>query len=122
MTVAEALSMQIVVHVQGWGTMVALLIVVFAVKGYGAGSRRALIGSVGIVLLSAFQLIFLANVESVLGPLFNQGLVSQEDSASAKAAINLWNILVPLIAGGVGINLFTSWLTFVPDAKASERR
>ena len=89
------------------------------VKGYGAGSLRALLGSMALLVLSALQLIFLANIESVLGPLIARGAVSFQDSANTKFAIALWNVLVPLVAGGVGVNLFTAWLTHTTDAHAA---
>ena len=102
--------MQIVVQVQGWGMLLAFLVVSIFVKGHGPGSQRALAGSIGLVVLSALHLVFLANTDSVLGLLVEYGTVSRGESESTKATIALWNVVAPLI---VGVNLFTSWLTFV---------
>lgn len=114
--------MQMFVQLQSWGLLVVLLFVVVFVKGRGAGSWRALVGSIVLVALSALHVGFLSNIESVLAILVKHGTVSLAESENTKATVALWNVLAPLIAGGVGVNLFTSWLTFVPKASVSERQ
>lgn len=113
--------MQIVVQVQGWLLLVLLLCVAFIVKGNGAGSRRALASSIFLIVLSAGYLDFLSNIESIVRTLVENGRFSRGELESTKATISLWNVLAPLIAGGVGVNLFTSWLTFVPTASGSDQ-
>jgi hypothetical protein len=113
--------MQFIVQIQGWSMLLVLLIVAVLVKGHGAGSRRALASSIGLVVISALYLVYLQDIESLLRPLVEYGTVSRGELESIKATIALWNVLAPLIAGGVGVNLFTSWLTFVPSASRSDQ-
>lgn len=77
------------------------------------GQKAMLFGSIALMGIAIAFLSTSSNLESVL----LYGTLSPEVQAKSpsidvqRARIAIWNIVVPLFIGGVGVNVFSAWLS-----------
>ena len=86
------------------------------------GSKALLIGSIALLGIAAAFLFTASNVEAVLlyGRLPSTPESSSQNVDVQRIRIALWNIVVPLIIGGLGVNLLSNWIATYMERRKCE--
>ena len=105
-----------VVSASGYAQFILSAVVIVAMLCY----RREwvkLIGSISLMLVALAFLFSAINFESVLlYGTFPPEVQSKYPPVDVQRAhIAFWNIVVPLFIGGIGVNVFSSWLVKFMD-------
>ena len=86
------------------------------------GDTAMLVGSLLLIVIAAAFLFTASNLETVLlyGTLPSTSQSSPPSVDVQRARIALWNIVVPLLIGGLGIGLFSNWVGTYMTRKSGE--
>ncbi|CAN5896806.1 hypothetical protein BH11PSE12_BH11PSE12_33220 [soil metagenome] len=98
----------------GITALLILFMVVVCVRWYNAGATSVLIGSLVLIGVAVTQIFWLDSAGVIASLLLANGEISSKEEQLAKATITNWNIIIPLVVGGIGINMFSTWLTLAP--------
>ena len=103
--------MQDVVTFQSIGALIAVLTVLLVVRFSGPGPTKVLLGSLVLIGVAIAHVFFSANVEITVAGLKAAGKIGTDDQELAKSALAKWNIIIPLVVGGLGVNMLSTWST-----------
>lgn len=106
--------MHLPVAALGISALLLALPVVVVVRMNSANQSVVLVGAcvlIGIAVVHLCTSELLTSLVQLLG----EG-VAPVERAAAVSAIALWNVVVPLVVGGVGVNMLSTWIT-MPKAK-----
>lgn len=99
------------------GYLAVLFMVVMMVRGRSAGSFAMLLASLLLIGLAVGHVFSSEVFEDSISLMTRHGRISAPEAEISRANIVKWNAIVALLLGGIGINLFCSWLTAVPGSK-----
>ena len=114
----EALKqMSGLINAHNLGYLVVLLMVVITVRGRSPGSFSMLVASlilIGLAIGHVFASDVFKDSISLMG---KHGRISSIEAEVGRTATNQWDVIISLLLGGMGVNLFCGWLTSVPSTR-----
>ena len=91
---------------------VAMLLMVIVATKYSSLSHG--IGGLVLIVTTVLNLYWLNGFSDILPILLGAKILSLSDAKASESAIAFANLMVLFLCGGIGINLFSHWLTTSP--------
>ncbi|WP_418132209.1 hypothetical protein ABL849_33865 (plasmid) [Variovorax sp. 375MFSha3.1] len=106
------------INAHNLGYLVVLFMVVMTVRGRGPGSFCVLVASLILIGL-AIGHVFSSDVfKESISVMSEHGGISSVEAKVGRTAIERWDVIISLLLGGLGVNMFCGWLTSVPSTRA----
>lgn len=106
-------QLQSMPHYFGWALGVIPGLVSFTSIKFHAGepwSLRNLSAGCALIGIAISMFVLLTNWEDVVVLLQNAGKITAAEHQVSKSSSALWLIVIPLVFGGVGVNVVSAWL------------
>lgn len=97
----------------GWTLGVLPGLASFAVIKFHAGepwNLSNLLAGCALIGIAISMVVLLTNWEDVVVLLQNAGKITEAEHQVSKSSSALWLIVIPLVFGGVGVNVISAWL------------
>lgn len=82
----------------------------FSIKGAEPWEFRVLFVSTLLIAFASLHVHLLSIYDSLYDLLPIVGKMTKSAASEGKGSVAIWNAIIPLILGGIGVNLFCSWL------------
>jgi len=100
-----------IVNYQSIGALIAFLAVLVWVKSSKGSSRALLVGSLVLICVAVAHVFFSASMETAVAGLKSVSGIGLGEEDLAKSAIARWNLIIPFLVGGLGVNMLNTWAT-----------
>lgn len=97
----------------GWtmGVIPGLAIFVFIKSKAGEPWRFSnFIAGSALVGIAIAMFILLTNWDNIAGLLLNAGKLNEAERQKIQSSSAIWLVVIPLVFGGVGVNVISGWL------------
>lgn len=112
------IKMQQFLSLQGFVALGLLFFVSGTVRHTNAKPIAVLGGSIVLIAVAIVYLHFYVDMTATVELMASKKLLSDSEHGEAKTAMNVWNAVIALVVGGVGVNMFSTWVTTVNPEKA----
>ncbi len=90
--------------------LLQFLILVSSSKMSKKDSIWILLNGIFLVFISSISLSILLNSETLGTLLFDHKKIGKAEEIESINFLHIWEVILPLITGGIGINLITDWI------------
>lgn len=94
---------------------------IFAIKLQDSESWTILFFSIVLIGTSILHFHYSGTMESLMEIWIKNDQMGKDQISSAKSALTIWNFLIPLLTGGLGVNMLNTWVTSSKQKSLNER-